>query len=80
MPVNIEEIKKLPAEEKLKILDELLENIDQDIINEHFESEEDQILRERLAEYEKGEMKSYSWKEVEERIKKNLEQQRNEKK
>ena len=80
MPINIEEIKKLPAEEKLKILDELLENIDQDIINEHFESEEDQILRKRLEEYEKGKMKSHSWEEVEERIKKNLEQQRNEKK
>lgn len=72
MPVNIDDIKKLPVEEKLKILDGLLENIDKDIINGHLESEEDQVLRERLAEYEKGNMTFHSWEEVKTAVERNL--------
>ena len=41
MPINIDDIKKLPNEEKLKIIDELWESIDKDIINEALESEEE---------------------------------------
>ena len=78
MPLNIDEIKKLPVEEKLKILDELLENIDHDIINEHLESEEDLILRERLAAYEKGNMTFHSWEEVKSTIEGNLKKIRRE--
>ena len=76
MPVTIEEIKKLPVEEKLKILDELLNNIDEDIINECVESEEDQVLRERLELYEKGETGFHSWEEVKASIKDKLKKQR----
>lgn len=76
MPISIEEIKKLPVEEKLKILDELLNNIDEDIINECVESEEDQVLRERLEQYEKGETSFHSWEEVKASIKDKLKKQR----
>lgn len=78
MPINIEEIKKMPVEEKLKILDQLLDNIDEDMINEYVESEEDQILRERLEQYEKGEMTFHSWEEVKASIKENLKTHRRE--
>ena len=78
MPVNIDDIKKLPVEEKLNILDELLDNIDEDIINEHLESEEDQVLRERLAEYEKGNMTFHSWEEVKTAVEGNLKKIRRE--
>jgi putative addiction module component (TIGR02574 family) len=78
MPINIEEIKKMPVEEKLKILDQLLDNIDEDMINEYVESEEDQILRERLEQYEKGEMTFHSWEEVKASIKENFKTHRRE--
>ena len=78
MPVNIDDIKKLPVEEKLKLLDHLLENIDQDVVNEYLDSEEDQILKERLEQYEKGEMTFHSWDEVRKEIEDNLKKQRGE--
>jgi len=84
MPINIDDIKKLPNEEKLKIIDELWESIEADWENHGRQQDESPevitMLEERLSEYEKGETKSYSWEEVEERIKKNLEDQKNEKK
>ena len=80
MPVNIEDIKKLPHEEKLKIIDELWESIDEDIIDEALESEENQIIRERIIEYEKGTMTFRSWEEVKKGIEEKLKQQRSEKK
>ena len=80
MPVNIDDIKKLPNEEKLKIIDELWESIDQGVINEALESEEEQILRERMEEYEKGTMTFRSWDEVKKDIEGKLKQQRSEKK
>ncbi len=46
MPVNIDDIKKLPKEEKLRIIDELWESIDENIIDEALESEENLVLRE----------------------------------
>ncbi len=80
MPLNIDEIKKLPNEEKLKIIDELWESIDRDIINEALESEEDHILRERMEEYEKGNMKFMPWSEAKKEIEENLKRNRNAKK
>jgi putative addiction module component (TIGR02574 family) len=75
MPVNIDDIKKLPDQEKLKLFDQLLENMDEDAINEFLETEEDHILRERLAQYEKGEMTFRSWDEVRKTIEENLKKQ-----
>lgn len=80
MPLNIDEIKKLPNEEKLKIIDKLWESIDRDIINEALESEEDHILRERMEEYEKGNMKFMPWSEAKKEIEENLKRNRNAKK
>lgn len=80
MSVNIDDIKKLSNEEKLRIIDELWESIDQDIINEALESEEEQILRERMEEYEKGTMTFKPWDEVKKEIEEKLKQQRREKK
>ena len=79
MPVNIDDIKKLPNEEKLKIIDELWESIDQGVINEALESEEEQILRERMEEYEKGTMTFKPWDVVKKEIEEKLKQQRSEK-
>ncbi len=73
MPINIEEIKKLPPEEKLKIINELWDSIEEGWENTETEEESSEVnsmLEERLEKYEKGESKSYPWKEVEERIKK----------
>ncbi len=78
MPLNIDDIKKLPVEERLKILDELLNNIDEDIIKEHLELEEDLVLRERLAEYEKGNMTFHSWEDVKIAVEENLKKLRRE--
>jgi len=80
MPVNIDDIKKLPKEEKLRIIDELWESIDENIIDEALESEENLVLRERIAEYEKGSMTFRSWEEVKKEIEEKLRQQRSEKK
>jgi putative addiction module component (TIGR02574 family) len=82
MPVNIDEIKTLPNEEKLKIIDELWESIEDDWEKEEQgeSSEIMHLLEEREEVYKKGGMKSYKWEEVEEKIKKNLAQQKNEKK
>jgi len=84
MPVNIDDIKKLPTPEKLKLIDELWESIEDDW-SQYDNGEEESpeviaLLEERLEKYEKGEMKSYTWEEVKKRIEANLEQQRNEKK
>ena len=69
MPVNIEEIKKLSDEEKLKIIDELLESIDGDYINQHLsDADEDSILKERWEEYKAGKTKFYSWEEARKRL------------
>ena len=84
MPVNIDDIKKLPTPEKLKLIDELWESIEDDWEqHENVEEESPEVialLEERLEKYEKGEMKSYTWEEVKNRIEANLEKQRNEKK
>lgn len=83
MPVNIDDIKKLPDEEKLKIIDEIWESIEEGWEKTDAEEESPEVismLEERAEQYEKGETKSYSWEEVEEMVKKNLEQQGNGKK
>lgn len=76
MPVKINDLKKLPDQEKLKLFDQLLENMDEEVINEFLETEVDQILRERLEKYEKGEMTFHSWDEVRKTIEENLKKQK----
>lgn len=72
MPVSIKNIKKLSDQEKLKLFDQLLENIDEDTLNEFLETEEDFILRERVEQYERGEATFHSWEEVKKTIEFNL--------
>lgn len=79
MPVNLDDIKKLSKEEKLRIINELWESIDKNTIDEALESEENQILRERMAEYEKGNMTFHSWEDIKKEIEEKLRQQRCEK-
>ena len=67
MPVDIDEIKKLPDEEKLKIIDALWESM-----NDKTETEEDAVLRERLAAYERGEMPFISWEDAKTKIEQRL--------
>jgi putative addiction module component (TIGR02574 family) len=68
MPININDIKKLSTEEKLKIIDAIWESIDRDLIEQGTETEEDMILRERIEKYEKGEMTFISWDEAKAKI------------
>lgn len=83
MPFNIDDIKKLPAKEKLKSIDDIWESIEEGWKKDDSGKEPPEVIalvEERLEQYKKGETKSHSWDEVEGMVKKNLEQQRNEKK
>lgn len=73
MPVNIDEIKKLPDEEKIKLIDELWESIENDWQQEDYEESHEviQMLEERQAAYDRGEMKFRSWDEVLKELKQN---------
>lgn len=74
MPINVDEIKKLPNEEKLKIIDELWESIEDDWENEEYEESPEviQLLEERQAAYERGEMKFTPWEDVLKRLREKL--------
>jgi putative addiction module component (TIGR02574 family) len=62
MPVNIDEIKKLSDEEKLKLIDEILESIAEETIDEYLtEANEDNILQERWEKYKSGKTTFNSW-------------------
>lgn len=82
MPVNVEEIKKLSSEEKLKIIDELWDSIEDGW--EKQEAEESpatiQLLEERAEDYISNKQPSHSWEEVEEMAKKKMAENKNEKK
>jgi putative addiction module component (TIGR02574 family) len=74
MPINVDEIKKLPNEEKLKIIDELWESIEDDWESEEYEESPEviQLLEERQAAYERGEMKFTPWEDVLKRLREKL--------
>ena len=76
MAFNLDEIKKLSTQEKLKIIDEIWSSID----DNNIETEEDQILRERIEKYEKGEMTFRSWEEAKKTIQENLKKIQSERK
>jgi putative addiction module component (TIGR02574 family) len=52
----------------------LWKSIDKDIINEALESEEEQILKKRMEEYEKGTMTFRPWDEIKKEIEEKLKQ------
>jgi len=62
-----EEIKSLSVAEKLKLIDELWQTIDDTMPVLSREAEE-KIIAERMALYEKEELKFYPWEEVKARI------------
>ncbi|HEX4372091.1 MAG TPA: addiction module protein [Puia sp.] len=70
MTIDIAEIKKLPVEQKLKIIDELWESIDDNKLDTLSQKEEMNLLEERMELYEKGKMKFSPWNEVKERLNK----------
>ncbi len=78
--IDISEIKKLPTEEKLRIIDELLDSIDEAETDQYNADEESPeviaLLEERTAKYERGESKGHSWQEVEKELKKDEEERR----
>jgi putative addiction module component (TIGR02574 family) len=73
MPVNIEEIKKLSDTEKLQLIDEIWESIEDHWDKNEPESDEViHLLNEREALYEAGKIKSASMQEVMKRLYQNL--------
>ena len=79
MPFDISEIKKLPAEEKLRIIDELWESIDEEEKYEEESPEVIALIEERLAKYERGEGKFYTEEEVRMMLANKLEEIKNDK-
>ena len=79
MPFDISEIKKLPAEEKLRIIDELWESIDDEEKYEEESPEVIALIEERLAKYERGEGKFYTEEEVRMMLENKLEEIKNDK-
>lgn len=72
MPLNVEEIKKLPDHEKLKLIDELLKSIDDETIEVYLKEEDDladNTLKERWEKYQTGNMKFSPMEEVINRLK-----------
>ncbi len=68
MAVNIDDIKKLPTPEKLKLIDELWESVENDW--EQYDSVEEEspeviaLLEKRLKEIESGAVKMIPWEEA----------------
>ena len=65
MIFDISEIKKLPLEERLEIIDEIWETCvaeNRDSVNEDDEKLKS-VLEERVTNYESGEMKAIPWDE-----------------
>ncbi len=78
--IDLSEIKKLPLEEKLRIIDALWESIDVEQPSNENEVNEEQVeygieeaeespelvamLEERITKYQSGESKLYSWEEA----------------
>lgn len=76
MPYDISEIKKLSTEEKLRIIDELWETIDEANAEEPFDDEDPEVvamLQERIEKYERGEGVFYTAEEALRICEKNLE-------
>jgi putative addiction module component (TIGR02574 family) len=69
MQYNITELLSLPDDEKLSIINALIESIDAKEGKPEWQSEEDFILNERMEEYNSGKMKFDSWENVQKRLK-----------
>lgn len=68
MPVDIKEIKKLPRKEKLKLIDQLWDSIDDGPPCSYTAEEEKKILFERLEDIKTGKAKTDTWENVKKRL------------
>lgn len=73
--IDLNEIKKLPVADRLQLIDDLWQTID-DEMPVITEEEESKIIEERMALYEKGALKFYPWEEVKARIQQRLQELR----
>lgn len=64
MKIDIEEIKKLPKNERLNIIEVLIESIDEDENLNNFDKEEEELLDERLKNYEANPDAVISWEVI----------------
>ena len=80
MPVNIDDIKKLPTPDKLKLIDELWESIEGDWEQYDKEGEEPPeviaLLEKRIKEIEGGAVKMITWEEAQATLLKKMTERR----
>ncbi|TMI72628.1 MAG: hypothetical protein E6H09_09585 [Bacteroidetes bacterium] len=68
MPLNFEEIKKLSDKDKLSLIDDMLDSVDEKAIDNYLAKSEDNILRERREKYKSGKTTFTSWEETRENL------------
>jgi putative addiction module component (TIGR02574 family) len=72
MRYNIAELKKLPEEEKIKLIEELWDSLEKKD-SDGYDDVTDQLLQERYEEYKKSSIKFEPWENVKKRIEEKLE-------
>jgi putative addiction module component (TIGR02574 family) len=72
MQYNLAELKKLPEEEKIKLIEELWDSLEKKDSDE-YDDVTDQLLQERYEEYKKGSINFEPWENVKKRIEEKLE-------
>jgi putative addiction module component (TIGR02574 family) len=65
--VNVKEILQLSDEEKISLIEMIWESLDDD--KSYLTEEQDKELSRRIISFERGETKTYSWEEIESRLK-----------
>jgi putative addiction module component (TIGR02574 family) len=68
MPVDIKEIKKLPRKEKLKLIGQLWDSINDGPPCSYTKEEEEKLLFERLEDIKTGRAKTDTWENVKKRL------------
>ncbi len=69
MNYDISDIKKLPVEERIKIIDAIWESCIQDDVSLTGEDDILSVVEERVEKYESGKMKTLSWDEFAQKLK-----------
>jgi putative addiction module component (TIGR02574 family) len=65
--VNVKEILQLSDEEKISLIEMIWESLDDD--KSYLTDEQDKELSRRIISFERGETQTYSWEEIESRLK-----------
>jgi putative addiction module component (TIGR02574 family) len=68
MPLNFEEIKKLSDKDKLSLIDDMLDSVDEKAIDNYLAKSEDNILHERWEKYKSGKTTFTSCEETRENL------------